>query len=98
MDLAGTDDIGIELVILAAGGYGVYAAPNAPLPAAGRLTAVLTWLAGTRAGRWLATISAGALIALGIFARVYGAGQRAEESRQGPDSLDDLRSRNRTDD
>lgn len=33
LDLGGTDDVWIELILLAAGGYGVYAAPNAPLPA-----------------------------------------------------------------
>ncbi len=62
------------------------------------MTAVLAWLATTRAGRWLAAAGAGTLVALGILARVYGAGRAAEESRQERDSLDDLRSRNRTDD
>lgn len=32
VDLSGTDDIWIELILLVAGGYGVYAVPNAPLP------------------------------------------------------------------
>lgn len=34
IDLGGTDDVWVELVILAAGGYGIYATPNAPLPEA----------------------------------------------------------------
>lgn len=62
------------------------------------MTAALAWLAGTRAGRWLAAAGAGALVALGIVVRVYGAGQRVEESRQEQDSLDALRTRNRIDD
>ncbi|MAU97684.1 MULTISPECIES: hypothetical protein [Aurantimonadaceae] len=62
------------------------------------MTTVLAWFAGTRVGHWLAAAGAGALVALGIVARVYGAGQRAEESRQTRDSLDALRERNRTDD
>lgn len=61
------------------------------------MTAALAWLAGTRAGRWIATAMTGALITIGILARVYGAGQRAEESRQARDSIDDFRSRNKTD-
>lgn len=32
IDLGGTEDLLVELVVLAAGGYAVYAAPNAPLP------------------------------------------------------------------
>lgn len=47
------------------------------------MTAALAWLATTRAGRWLAA-GAGALVALDILARVYGAGRATPTSTDRP--------------
>lgn len=59
---------------------------------------MIAWLAGTRVGRWAASVAAALAVITTILMRTHAAGRRAEQTARTEDALEAYRNRIQIDD